>query len=444
MKKIKEINLNPSYDLGDYPSNPRYGSSNGGPRMSADSGYSRLTMQRVNKGMQEEEEEEEEMPEDETKNLLKEFAPFDMLSGTIKSGAMSIPIFGDLFAFGKFTYTVYNMRRLTRSFTSRLSKLSGVELGNDFLEPEGKISDQETLRNNLIEATNRIRNLNDYPELDVNFVDIKKLKSEYVILCKYVKDAIMEFVGFADVAFGQQGFYLNVGLSAVTFSTLPDFIVGEYSQMISKMKLRAEAEEGMSLKNLLRGTASMFLKVPQKILDFTGNTDLLINPEKLSNLTLVHNMFKVYKDVDTNEEKAEMGLDAIPGTPFDEFLKKNYADYSPEAYKKYADLAKSAKEIQKIASDLDLKSLTNEIFDLTLNKKYSLYEVYKDMKDEDIDEYDEDSLEEFSSGGVGGAPLPLGMKVGNSAQNGGKASIYTATDARKFQDFAKKTMGNKK
>ena len=117
--KIKEFNLNVGYGLDSYPkiSSPY---NMGGPSMSADSHHARSVMQRVNKNFNEEEKEEidkfvdelEDDQEKETKEILEFFDPnLEKLASIGKTGLMSIPVFGDAFAFTKFLFTVYKLKR---------------------------------------------------------------------------------------------------------------------------------------------------------------------------------------------------------------------------------------------------------------------------------------------------------------------------------------------
>ena len=249
-KKLKEINLVPDYSDASFPTHRRNHMSMGAPNMSADQHYSRTVMSRVNKN-QELEEEIDEFVED--IELVKEFLSpqvMDTVLGGVKTGFMSIPVIGDAFAFGKFMFTAAKLRRSSRKFTHKLSKLTGVDLGDDFLEPEGTMIDSATLDTNLAEALNRITNLSDYPDIRVTSIDIKNLESKFVLTCKYVKDAIMEFIGFADFAFGQKGFFVNMGINFVTFSKLPDFLTGEYASFVNEMSTMAKAKEGDSFTSL--------------------------------------------------------------------------------------------------------------------------------------------------------------------------------------------------
>ena len=134
--------------------------------MSADQNFSRNFMQRVNKNVNPEDLEEEIDEFVEDLAIIKEFfdpTTLDRFLGAAKSGVMSIPVFGDMFAFGKFLFTVAKLRRATRQFTRKLGRITEVDLGDDFLEPEGSLSSEEQLNQNLNEALYRITNLKQYP-----------------------------------------------------------------------------------------------------------------------------------------------------------------------------------------------------------------------------------------------------------------------------------------
>ncbi len=423
MKKIKEINLRPDTTPASYPtSRGRNPSHMGGLTMSADSAFSRNHMQRVNKNMEEEEEQE---IDDYVNNvndlaLIKEFVGGDTLNkflGVGKSGLMSIPIFGDLFAFGKFLFTIAKMRRASRLFTRKLSKLSMVELGNDFLEAEGKISSDVVLDQNLTEATYRLRNIKEFnerqrslgkPELKVTNLDIKNLDAKFNLLCKYVKDAIMEFVGFADIALGQKGFFLNVGISMIAFSEIPDYITGEYSEVVRGMKEKAQLksqQEGTNkdLLDYMKDLAGGVISAPRKMLDFLGNVDLLINPDKLARLSLVHGFLKHYDDIDTNEEKLEAGLTPTPGTDYFYF----FQDQKPAETGPTMPSLSSIPIPDEVITEREIKSLSPY-----LREEYKLAELYED---------EEETAEEVDEHFVGGVATPMGTKSDGSRETSAEA-----------------------
>lgn len=435
MNKIKEINLRPDKTAASYPqSKGRNPSHNGGPTMSADSNYSRTQMSKVNKNIDIEDEESDIEIDDYVKDvndlaIIKEFVSpesFNKLLGVGKSGIMSIPIFGDLFAFGKFLFTIAKMRRASRKFTKKLSKLSMVDLGNDFLEPEGSISSERQLDSNLTEAMYRLRNLEEFnerqrnagrPELKVTNVDIQNLNSKFDLLCKYVKDAIMEFIGFADIAVGQKGFFVNLGISMITFSELPDFITGEYATIVRGLKEKAQLKSQKEGNNktfidYMEDMAGGVISVPRKMLDFLGNVDLLMNPDKLARLSLVHGFLKHYDDIDTNEEKQAAGLEASAGTDYYYWLKDN----AKPSEGSVLDTTSYDKLSTKDAlPDLQLRQLRLESdakqYALYLKEEHSLLELYEDYEEDmSEDEYEEEAISEFSGAAAagGGPATPLG------------------------------------
>ena len=169
---MKEINLNPGYGLDAFPMSKRFGSHNGGPTMPADSAHARIDMQRVNKNQNNETEEED------SEEIISEIsaANLDAISGVAKSALFSIPVFGDLFAFGKFLITIAKMRTYSKKFAATLSELSGVDVGGDVLEPEGTMTSDDQLDAALSEAVNRLSDIVSYEashsELDVTMKDI--------------------------------------------------------------------------------------------------------------------------------------------------------------------------------------------------------------------------------------------------------------------------------
>lgn len=434
-KKISEINLNPDYSAASFPNHRRNSLSTGAPTMSADQHFSRNVMSRVNKDLNLEEEELDDFVEE--LELIKEFfdaSAVDKFLGGIKSGFMSIPIIGDAFAFGKFMFTVAKLRRANRQFTKKLGKLSQVDLGNDFLEPEGSLSDARVLDENLTEALYRITNLKQYPDLKVTTMDIKNLDAKFAIMCKYVKDAIMEFIGFADFAFGQKGFFVNMGINFVTFSELPDYLTGEYAALIDDMTFKARQKEGenfSSLKNFFGNVLSTLGYPFRKIGDFLGNVDLLINPEKLHRLSLVHNALKHYRDVDTSEEYFQQGLEAVPGSKYYYYL-RDIKNTDP------ASVLDPENQMSITESEVDLKKFLDANKDILL-------------RENDLSElYEEESVEEESVEEIVGAITPLGTKADGSLETAKersdrikKADIYRK-HLQEVQNWKHMTSGRRK
>jgi hypothetical protein len=440
MKKIKELNLNPGYDLDNYPThkrNQKISIGHASPTMSADSHYSRNVMQRVNKNMIEKENDSEEELDNfvDSVNLIKEFSlPSLNLGSDIKdrvlslgkTGLMSIPVFGDLFALTKFLFTIHKLRRASRKFTKKLSSLTGIELGDDFLEPEGSITSERLLTNNIAEASNRLSSLQDYPELDITMIDIHNLSDKYFQVFRYCKDAIMEFIGFADAPFGQSGAYLNIGISAVTYSNFPDFLLGTYADYVDELSMLAEAKTNeenkvySGLLNFFKEVTESIISVPRRLMDFLGNLDILINKEKLERLAMIHNSLATFKDVDTNKEKYDLGLDAEPGTSYFDFLKSMGVDIN------------QSPEISDLSLSEDVKKMA-----FYLKEEYSLLELYED---EDEDE----SVEEHV---VAGGTAPMGKKLDGTVETPSQrrarnkqANIY-AEEVRKIQEWKLKTIG---
>lgn len=405
-KKISEINLNPDYTSASYTLHKRNALSTGAPNMSADQNFARNQMQRVNKNQKIEEEELEVDEFVEDIAVIKEFFDSTMVDrflGGLKTTAMSVPIAGDIFAFGKFMYTISKLRKASRKFTKKLGRITGVDLGNDFLEPEGSLSDERVLDDNLAEAINRITNLSDYPELKVTTHDIKNLDAKFAMMCKYVKDGIMEFIGFADIAFGQKGFFVNMGINFITFSELPDYLSGEYANIINDMSLKAKTKEGKAHSDLLGFFGNFLYSISyplRKIGDFLGNIDLIINPKKLARLSKVHNALKQYRDVDTSEEYFQAGLKPVPGSQYYYYMRDVKDDL----------IGKSV--LDTAAKGLPPTQLKLENF-LKKNKNYlssdiSLAELYED--EEELD----DPVEEHM---IAGASTPMGTKSNGSIES---------------------------
>ena len=469
MKKIKEISLNPSYGLEAYPMHKRSAGvkgsvyTAGGPSMSADSHASRVTMSRVNKNMKNEDIDDIDDTDEEIDefvdniNLIKEFALPETMTDKIlslgKSGVMSIPVFGDLFAFTKFLFTIYKLKRASRAFTRKFEKMVNLpsysrpvdginlslKLGNDFLEPEGSISSNKALDSNLSEACYRLSNLKEFPDLDITMIDISSLKDKYFQLFRYTKDAIMEFIGFADIAIGQQGFYANAGISLVSYSSFPEYILGEYSNMINDMslKLNDKVNNNTSHNSIITFFKELLQKsfyIPRKALDKLGNLDILINPEKLARLAKVHKTLLIFDDVNSNQEKHDLGLDAELGTNYFNFLKK--IDINP------IDLDLNVKDTltSSLSENVSLNKLAKNM-SFYLNEEYSLIEIYEDEISE------EDSVDEHF---VGGGVVAIGKKLDGTVETDkerqkrvDKANIYNE-ELRKIQDWKMKTTGQTK
>jgi len=463
MKKINELNLNPSYDLSSYPltSRGKVFSSNGGMTMSADTHASKK-LQRVNKNYEDEETEEIDDYVDDV-NLLKEFA-LDSILGYGKVLVMGIPGWGDLFALGSLVATIVELRKATRKFTAELTKISGIEppgIGQDFLEPEGVSSD--VLDSNLIQISHRLRNLREFneeqarlkkPPLKVTEKDLIRLKKMYEDeVCERVKKALIEFIGFADAFFGQKGTAINLGIQAITAVKIPQFVTSQWAKYVTDIENEAklahdsfsETDSGRPkkeyggllsfFKNAFTTIAGGLLYPPKKVLDLLGNLDLLINPEKLKRLELVTKIFEHYHEVDTNEEFAEEGLFSSPGSSYHSYLKDMDLD-SPGMFS----------GINPVEDVVDvLKDELDEFVKLhghVLREDYSLIEILQDLEEET-----EEDLDEISAGGVAGDATPLGTKSDGKPESDKErkdreaaANIYTE-DVRNFQAWNHITSG---
>jgi hypothetical protein len=446
MKKTNELNLTVGTDLGVSPYLKKRQIHNGGMTNSADNVYGGTYMSRVNKGYDKlDDDNEEDIEDEELDNLLREFG-LDTLSkwgskalNLGKSAAFSIPGIGDAAAGASFLWMYYGpwgMRSQVKGFTRKLSSLSGVDLGNDFLEAEGKISQDTHLDARINEAVYRLTNLNEFEELKVTYLDIVTLEKEFDDINDKIRDLVISFVGFADALTFQQGIYLNIALSVLDPEDIPAFIVGRYADYVRKI-------EASGQKNKIYGAASKALATAGKPLDYLGNLDLLFNIDKLNRLGKINLIFKEYKDVDTDRKKKEKGLTPEPGTSFARKLATGAGLEAPKD-----------EEEEKLFHKIFKKALGA----LTENNT-SLSELYIDEDDteenddgiwtdgpisseSDMDEVSpiDAELSEFSGAGAGGGggTVPLGKMHRKGTPN------YSQEDIRKFHSYAHKTYGKTK
>lgn len=423
MKKLKtELRLSVGTSGVDSPPLRKFRHSMGGMDNSVDNTFGGTYMARVNKGWDQElDEEEDEMSDEEVENLLKEFdIPFiDLDLGSIKdigktlyrgakSATYSVPGIGDAISGISFVWQYFGpwgLRSQVRDFTENLSKLSQVDLGDDFLESESGPQTDSALDVRVNEAVLRLTNLKDYPELSVSYADIVSLQKDYDDINDKLRDVLMAFIGFADFAAGQSGLYLNLTLSVLEPEDFAMWIATKYADYIRKI----EAAGG---KSVIYSAAAKALKTAGKPLDYLGNLDLLMNVDKLNRLSAINSIFKEYKGVDTEEEKIAKGLKVNRGTSLARRIASG--DYSDQLSKAGIDVKDlSPEEVE------DKEKLYHKIFRRALSvlTEYntSLAELYEEEDAEPSeDELEEDVDEASGAGGVAGVAVPIGKEADGS------------------------------
>ena len=441
MKKVDEINLTVGRDLSVSPHTKQKTSHNGGFTNSADNTFGGMYMSRVNKGYPTEEEEyNEDEVDEEIKNLIKEISMSDLSRwGTKglnlgKSAVYSIPGVGDALASVSFLWSYFGpwgLRSQVKGFTRKLSKLSDIELGNDFLEAEGKIEEDAWLDGQLDEVVYRMTNLKDMPDLDIAYEDIVMLEKEWDDINDKIRDILIDFIGFADALTFQQGIYLNVGLSMLDPEDVPDFIIRKYADWVRSMT----SED----KNIIYKAASKGLAAAGKPLDYLGNVDLLLNPDKLSRLGKIQLIFDHFDGISTEEEMAAVGLNPGKATLFTSQVAQDAGGptAAPEDTKeKQAMLTKAFKSVWDVITEngeLTLKELYAD--DLVDIDEGMVCEHCGELHEGDCPIHEDDELEEYSAGGVGGAAVPMGKMHRAGTPN------YTKKDIENFHNYAHRTYG---
>ena len=419
MKKTNELNLTVGTSLATSPYLKSPASHNGGMTNSADNTFGGVYMSRVNKGY--ELEEEEYIEDEELDQILQEFN----IAGTAKSIFYSIPGIGDAAAAISFLWSYFGpfgLRSQLRGFTKKLSKLSDVNLGKDFLEAEGGDTEDsdETLDLLLDEAVFRMVNLKSMPDLHVTYGDIVILQKEWDDINDNIRDLLIDFIGFIDM-FTQQGFVLNAAIAITEPEDLADFITREYADFIRKL-------EDSGQKRFIYSTAKKALQLLSKPLDYLGNLDLLFNTEKLNRLSKVNTIFTYYKDIETKEEIEAAGL------------KQGKVSSAIDAV---LDASEVPDEEREEKENLITKTF-QKVLDILTENNVSLAELYEDdeyyddllLSAGEEDESGEEEIEEMSAGGVAGPAVPLGKNA--------KGEPVSRSDIDDFHNFARKSYGQNK
>ena len=419
MKKTNELNLTVGTSLATSPYLKSPASHNGGMTNSADNTFGGAYMSRVNKGY--ELDEEEYIEDEELDQILQEF---DII-GLGKSAVYSVPIFGDALAAVSFLWSYFGpfgLRSQLRGFTRKLSNLSQVDLGEDFLEAEGGDTEDsdEKLDFLLDEAVFRMVNLESLPELNVSYEDILLLQKEWDDINDKMRDIIVDFIGFIDM-FTQQGIMLNAAISITEPEDLADFITREYSDFIRKL-------EDSGQKSRIYSIAKKALKMLSKPLDHLGNLDLLFNIDKLNRLSKVNTIFTHYKDVETKEDMAQVGL------------KQGKLS---KAISTTLDTQDVPEEEREDKENLITKTF-QKVLSILTEHNVSLAELYEDdqyyddllLSAGEEDELGEEEIEEMSAGGVAGPAVPLGKNA--------KGEDVSRSDIDDFHNFARKSYGQNK
>jgi hypothetical protein len=319
-----------------------------------------------------------------------------------QAAAYSIPVFGDLGAALKFLYSYfgpYGLRSSVKKFTRKFSKLTGVNLGNDFLEPEGlpDINDEE-FNAKINYATHKLLNLENYPEIKSKLTPekIEELVDGYDAILDSIRSSFIAFFGAADFFVGQKGFFINTLLSVVEPEDFADWLVNKYSEVYLK-KIKKIFPDNNSLMEFFKKIAGV-LRIP---LDTLGHFDLLINPDKLERVYLIHRSLRSLRE----EE------DVILST-----------------------LGKEEGDVNKV-----LRFVLDKVFEGNSKNSGLLLEVMDDYLSDD--EIEDDEIEEYSSAGsISGYSLPVGKS--NKSPSSTKDHIRFSEQIeymRKLQDYHTKT-----
>lgn len=419
MKKTNELNLTVGTGLATSPYLKRTASHNGGMTNSADNTFGGVYMSRVNKGY--ELEEEEYIEDEELDQILQEFD----IKGIGRSVFYSIPGIGDAAAAISFLWSYFGpfgLRAQLEGFTEKLSKLSQIDLGEDFLEAEGGDTEDsdEKLDYLLDEVVYRMTHLQDMPQLNVSYEDILVLQKEWDDINDKMRDILVDFIGFIDM-FTQQGFILNAAISVTEPEDLADFITREYSDFINQLN-----DSGK--KSMIYNIAKKTLQMLSKPLDYMGNLDLLFNVEKLNRLSKVNIIFSHFKDVESKEEMAALGLKQG---------RLSQAVSSAVASQGVPEEEREDKENLVTRTFQKVLSILTE-HNVSLAELYEDDEYYDDLllSAGEEDELGEEEIEEMSAGGVAGPAVPLGKNA--------KGEDVSRSDIDDFHNFARKSYGQNK
>ena len=217
------------------------------------------------------------------------------------------------------------------------------------------------------------------------------------------------------------------------------WISTKYADYIRKI----EASGG---KSAIYSAAASALKATGKPLDYLGNLDLLMNVNKLNRLSAINSIFKVYKDVDTEEEKIAAGLKVNKGASLARKIASgDYSDQLSRAGIDVKDL--SPEEVE------DEEKLYHKIFKRALSTlteyNTSLSELYAEEENLEVseDENNEDVDEASGAGAAGGVSVPLGREANGSnstpsilKKRAKDADIYRE-DIRYAQNWSSRTSG---
>ncbi len=300
----------------------------GGPSSGADSSWSRLS-QRI----YEKDDEEEDMSEDENQELYENILA-DLLgkakSGTkdffsnigipgitrrkagniAASGIYSVPFLGDLLAAFFFIKNIRDLRQASNKFTKKLSDITGVNLGKDFLEPEGDfdrlksriesgdVDPKDELDHSLNLVYDKMTNPQLHKDMKITEADIEELRDIYDEMLDETRAIFLAFFGGIDVFLGQFGLVFNITLSLIEPEDIVNEIIVKHGQMMSALRKS--------------GYFNTVLKIIEKLSlpgDYIGNVDLLFNVRKLERLVLVNKILDHYGDISTKEKQAALGMD---------------------------------------------------------------------------------------------------------------------------------------
>lgn len=469
MKKIKETTrprITGDFIGGGGPSKPSrrniasLSNYSGSPTLPADTGgtfMNRLYPDNYFDFLEEDEFEKEE------KEVLSENAATNLL----QSALYSIPTFGDFIAVLRCLYVIFNpisgLNVKSKRFTKKLSRYTNIPLGNDFLEPEGSIHDEDVLDERLEAVIEVLRNPEMYESSD-SLYSLNSIVESYKDILSQVQQAFICTFGAADFFYKQKNIFVNAGISVLKPEEVANFALDKYAKMFEQeLEQVTDLDDEKQKADLLEKTSEMVEKAGDAIFEFIssfsevidkmpliggiignisglfkkvmsvgdkfGHLDLLFNKRKLKRLSLVNDALRIAKNRIDNK------VDTLQSKKI-----------------KRSTIVKN--EDQPLApTTMSLKSILDWLIKFLFESKNHnrhpslkiLMEDYinNEEKDDNIlfdDEIDEYDLEEYSGvvAGGGGPALPVGKKI-NKLDITEKAINEQRERIRKLQAYHQKT-----
>ena len=365
--------------------------------------------------------------EKEEENLVNE----SVASNLFQTSLFAVPKYGDFLALLRCLYVIFmpitGLNAKSKRFTKKLNNYAKISLGDDFLEPEGSMQDEDELDESIDLVLKVLSNPDQYDTRE-SVDSLRSVISSYNDLLSQEQQAFICTLGAADFFYKQNNVFVSAGISVVKPEQIANFALDKYASMfVNDIKQHTDLDDDEEKSELIkkveniadtagdamyefissmsqaidkiplvggaiRNISSLFKKA-MSFGDSLGHIDLLYNKRKLARLAKINDALRLAK----KQLKLKVGT----------------AVRSARDQGETTSIVGATKDQPR---DMSLKSIIDWLIKFLFENGHAktdtslqlIMEEYLNKID-DIDLEEEEEVEEASSGGVGGFALPIGM-----------------------------------